>query len=151
LKRTYWVILSLFCVSILVVSAGCGKKGPPFLSQKVFETRVIQLMGEYEDGYVILKGEIITPRDQREKVSTVTGCRIYYAWYPLENAPCEDCPVQYADHLDVMEKVVHAERFHCRFPEIAKEGIYFFEVRLMDRDGVIGPPSNRVRLIIDQH
>lgn len=108
-------------------------------------------MGEYEDGNVILKGEIVAPGDQREQVSTVIGCRIFYAWYLLENAPCEGCPVQYADHRDVMEKVIDVEKFFCRFPEIAKKGIYFFEVRLIDRDGIIGPPSNRVRLIIDQN
>jgi hypothetical protein len=150
LKRTHWVILFLFCVSILA-STSCGKKGPPFLSQRDFDSRVIQLTGEYEDDNVILKGEIVTPRDQREQVSTVMGCRIYYTRYPLENAPCEDCPVQYSDHRDVMEKVIDAEKFYCRFPEIAKEGIYFFEVRLIDRNGIIGPASNRVRLIIDQH
>jgi hypothetical protein len=150
LKRTHWVILFFFFISILVLS-GCGKKGPPFLSQRVFDSRVIQLTGEYEEGNVILRGEIVAPGDQREQVSTVMGCRIYYTWYPLENAPCEDCPVQYADHRDVMEEVVDAERFYCRFPEIAKEGIYFFEVRLIDRDGIIGPASNRVRFTIDQH
>ena len=149
MKRIHGIILFFFCISILA-SMSCGKKGPPFLSQTVFDSRVIHLMGKYEDGDVILRGKIVAPGGQ-EQVSTIVGCRVFYAWYASENAPCKGCPVRYEDHRDVTEKIINEEGFYCRFPEIVKKGIYYFEVRLIDRDGSVGPPSNRMGLIIDQH
>jgi len=130
----------------MVLLPGCGKKGPPCLSKVKLSLRVDQLKGEWKNGRVLLKGYV---RGENNVISRVTGCRVYHAWYPMDSPPCEGCPIQMTGFKEINEQVVSGDRFNCEVPGVKKKGIHFFEVRLIGRDGAVGPTSDRVKLKIE--
>ena len=146
LNRLPVFLLAAFLVALMALLPNCGKKGPPFLTKSKLSLRVDQLKGEWENGRVLLKGYV---RGENKVISSVTGCRVYHAWYPMDNPPCEGCPIEMAGFKEIKEKVVSGDRFNCEVPDVEKKGIHFFEVRLMGRDGAVGPPSDKVKLRID--
>ncbi|MCJ7686014.1 MAG: hypothetical protein MUO68_17160 [Desulfobacteraceae bacterium] len=146
LNRLSLFLLAALLVALMALLPNCGKKGPPFLTESKLSLRVNQLKGEWENGRVLLKGYV---RDENEEISSVTGCKVYHAWYPMDNPPCEGCPIEMAGFKEIKEKVVSGDRFNCEVPDVEKKGIHFFEVRLMGRDGAVGPPSDKVKLRID--
>jgi len=146
-QRRYIVLILLW--AILLAPVACGKKGPPFLAKKVISKRVEQLNAEWRNGGVVLKGQIVEPKDQEKDGSNVTGCIVYHALFALEKPPCEGCPIEYRTYKNIEEEVIAREGFSCRVPEMKKRGIHFFKVRLIGQNGEIGPSSNRAKLIID--
>ena len=139
-------LLAALAAVLMMLLPGCGKKGPPFLPEKKLVTKVDRLTGKWEDGKVRLEG-YIEGDDKRR--SDVTGCRIYRVWYPVDNPPCEGCPIDMADFRDIKEMEISGDRFTCVIPGVKKKGIWFFEVRLIGSHGAIGPSSERVKVTID--
>ena len=146
LNRLPVFLLAALAAVFMVLLPACGKKGPPFLPEKKLVTKVDRLTGKWENGKVRLEG-YIEGDDKRR--SDVTGCRIYRVWYPVDNPPCEGCPIDMADFRDIKEMEISGDRFTCEIPEVKKKGIWFFEVRLIGRNGALGPPSERVKVTID--
>lgn len=132
--------------AMLLALTACGKKGPPFLSEKKIFSRVEQLRAEFENGVVELKGHIAFPHPREKDTSDITGCRIYHTWYALDNPPCEDCPIEFPDHRDITGKVNTGTGFFCQVPVKKRKGIHFFEVRLLGQKGAIGPLSDRAKV-----
>ncbi len=148
LRRGRWLFLVVSGAVVLSLLA-CGKKGPPFLPKKNFGLRVAQLRCEREDGAALLTGQVVVPDGQAKDMSLVKGCRVSYTRYALENPPCEECPVQYSEHMEIgRDKAITPGGLRCRLPGIVKKGIYFFKVRLIAGDGTMGPDSNRARLAV---
>lgn len=146
LNRLPVFLLAAFLAALMALLPDCGKKGPPFLTQSKLPLRVDQLKGEWENGRVLLKGYV---RGEDKIISSVTGCRVYHAWYPMNNPPCEGCPIEMKGFKEIRGKVVSDDQFDCEVLDVEKRGIHFFEVRLMGMDGAVGPPSDKVKLKIE--
>ena len=139
-------LLAVLLAALMALLPNCGKKGPPFLTENKLSLRVDQLRGEWENGRVLLKGYV--PGEDKE-ICLVTGCRVYREWYPMDNPPCEGCPIEMTGFKEIKEKVVSGDRFNCEVLDVEKGGIWFFEVRLVGSHGAIGPPSERAKVTID--
>ena len=146
LNRTPLFLMVAFAAVLMVLLPGCGKKAPPFLPEKKFPLRVDQLEGKWEKGRVVLGGYV---RAEDKELSHVKGCRVYHSWYPVDDPPCETCPIEMAGFEVIKEKVVSDNRFNCEILDAKKKGIWFFEVRLIGRNGALGPPSDKVKLRIN--
>jgi len=137
-------MLPFVCGVLMAFPLACGKKAPPFLPEKQMAARVDQLTGVYADGEVQLTGRIVNSSEGPEP----TGCRVYQGWYPLDDPPCEGCPIQLAVLSGTQKIVISENRLVCAIPQANREGIGFFQVRLTDESGAEGPPSERIRLKI---
>lgn len=146
LNRLPVFLLAAVLAALMALLPNCGKKGPPFLTESKLSLRVDQLKGEWENGSVLLEGYV---RGENEVISRVTGCRVYHVWYPMDNPPCEGCPIDMADFRDIKEMEISGDRFTCEIPGVKKKGIWFFEVRLIGSHGALGPPSERVKVTIN--
>jgi predicted small lipoprotein YifL len=131
------------CVlAILVATLACGKKGDPFLPKKEVSARVTDLRGVQEEGNIVLKGQISDPKD-------VQGASVYYAQFPLEDPPCEGCPIEYQGHRSFGAEVVTEEGFFCTLPGKVQGRVYFFRVNLIGPGGRMGPPSETVKVVVE--
>ena len=125
---------------------GCGKKTPPFLPKKEFPFKIGELKGEWINGDLFLKGGIRGPLEPKTAVGRVTGGRIYYARYSIENPPCEGCPIPYQGYREFGPDSITTEGLFLKVPLKLKKEIGFFKIHLFGPEGVLGPPSNRVRM-----
>lgn len=146
MNRLSAFLLAAFVAALMAFVPNCGKKGRPFLTRSKLSLRVDQLKGEWENGRVLLKGYV---RGDNKVISRVTGCRVYHARYPMDNPPCEGCPIEMTGFKEIREKVVSGDRFKCEVPGVGNRGIHFFQVRLVGRDRAVGPPSDKAKLRID--
>jgi predicted small lipoprotein YifL len=148
LRQVKWRFLYgamiLGVVSLALMS--CGKKGPPFLPKTDMPLKVEPLKGQWTNEAVLLQGNIPALKGQKKDKPGVTGCRVYHAWYSLKNPPCEGCPIDYPGFQEIRGEILAGEEFMCEVFVEKKEGIHFFEVRLIGPKGEVGPPSNRVKL-----
>ncbi len=148
MNKTRLIIPLLFLALFLTVSS-CGKKGPPFVPRKEFSVKIVDLKGEWVKGDLFLKGDIHRPMEPEKAVGPVKGCRVYYARYTLEDSPCAGCPIEYQGYYELGPEVITAEGFFCKVPGEIKRQISFFKVHLTGPEGVVGPPSNRVRVVME--
>lgn len=143
------ILIILLCLGILLTAPTCGKKGPPFLPQKELSVKVADLTGEWVEEYILLKGNINGLKETEKAMDLVKGCRVYYGEYTLDNPPCEGCPIEYHGYHGFGPEVVTEERFLCRVPGKIQKRIYYFKIHLIGSGGVIGPPSNRIRVAVE--
>ena len=137
----------LFSAVILMIFSGCGVKGDPFLTKgKVLTVRVDQLEGAWEDRSLVLKGLI---QGDDKSPSLITACRVYYVWYAMDRPPCEGCPIEMKNFRDITDPIVTDGQFECQLPVFRQKGICFMAVRLMAKEGLLGPSSGRIKLISD--
>jgi hypothetical protein len=139
------LVLSLFLMGLLLAAPGCGKKGPPFLPEKEFDLRVLDLKADWTDGYFVLKGRFSDP-DKAEE--SVLGCRVHYGEYPLERPPCETCPVEFHGYHGFGPEVVSDGGFLCRVSGKKRAQVYFFKVQLIGPEGSLGPFSDQIRIAV---
>jgi len=130
----------------LLISASCGKKGDPFLPQESTNARVDNLKGEWQGGYIELRGSVA---DSSGPDSTITGARVHYAVYPLDEAPCDGCPIEYQGFHTFGSEAVREGRFFCKIPGAVRDNVYFFEVQLAGAKGGLGPPSNQAKVVVE--
>ena len=144
-----WSFLVVLGAMALWAVLACGKKGLPFLPKQSIPFKVEHLKGEWKDGVVVLRGDILSPQDQGKEPASIP-CKVYYAQYAVEAPPCEGCPIAYTDEREMRAEIITQERFYCRVPGITEQGIYFFKVSLMDGTGAMGPPSNRAKVMVEE-
>lgn len=145
--RKMFIWLLVFPAVVLMIFFGCGRKGPPFLSQeKDVTARVDQLEGVWKDRSLILKGVV---QGDDEALSLIAGCRVYYVWYSLDRPPCEGCPIDMTNFRDITDQIISDDQFECRLPAFKQKGICFVMVRIMEKEGRLGPASSRIKLISD--
>jgi hypothetical protein len=135
----------LVVLGLLLAASGCGKKGPPFLPEKSFHVQVSALRAEWDGNYFLLSGRLSQPEKARE---TVSGCRVHFGAYPLDDPPCETCPVEFHGYHAFGPEVVQEGAFSCKVPGKIKGQVYFFKVQLISTEGVVGPVSNQVRIAV---
>jgi len=146
LSRISAVLLFLLVSAVLMaLFPACGKKGPPFLPDKKLAAKVDGLSGKWVDGRIRLEGTI----EGGDMGSEIAGCAIYHAWYPEDHPPCEGCPIEMRAFTDTVETTVSGDCFTCDISVAEKKGIWFFEVRLTGSRGAVGPPSERIRVKIE--
>lgn len=133
-------------VLMLLISPSCGRKGEPFLPQKSTNARVVDLKGAWQGGYIELKGVIV---DSADPDSEVTGSRVHYAIYPVAEPPCDGCPIEFQGFHTYGREVVREGRFFCKIPGALRGNIYYFEVQLEEEKGVLGPSSNRAKVVVE--
>ncbi len=141
------VFLSILVIFLAI--AACGKKAPPFLSESTFSTGVNDLTGEWDKGEILLKGSILPPLESGETADLVKGARVYYAQYPLEEAPCAECPVAFHGYDTLDQEVIIEGDFLCRMPGKDQGKVYFFKVHLIGAEGAMGPPSNTAKIVVE--
>lgn len=141
------VFLTIPVIFLAIVA--CGKKAPPFLPESTFFASVNNLTGEWDKGEILLKGSILPPQEPGETADLVKGARVYYAQYPLEEAPCAGCPVAFHGYDTLDQEVIAEGDFLCRMPANEHGNVYFFRVHLIDAEGAMGPPSNTVRIAVE--
>ena len=140
-------ICILIAVVAIMLALSCGKKGPPFIPKKQVPHRVKELKGEWVKDDVLLAGKVGVSKNDKIKGVEITGCKVYYAWYSTENAPCDNCPINFNELKNIEGKVVKGSRFKCLIQDVRKKGIHFFRVRLIGSDGEIGSVSNSAKII----
>lgn len=139
--------LLVFPAVVLMIFSGCGRKGPPFLSeQKDYNVRVDQLEGAWKDKSLALNGVI---QGEDASLALIAGCRVYYAWYSLDRPPCEGCPIDMTNFRDITGRIIRDDQFECGLPAFKQKGICFVMVRIMEKGGRLGPASGRIKLISD--
>jgi len=126
--------------------AGCGKKGDPFVPAREPENRVTGLDVAWNGVDVLLSGRVEKPAKMQEGESL----RVYYAAYPLDEPPCEGCPIEFQGYHAFGREAVSGDAFSCSVPEIRRGSVYFFEARVMSPEGSPGPPSNRVSIEVPE-
>lgn len=149
MKKKQGIILAI-CLAILFVPTACGKKGPPFLPEKSLSLRVTGLNVEWKYQGLRLRGELVGPEYELENPLNIKGCRVFYASYPLDNPPCEDCPIEYRLLEEIEGQVISEGQFLCEISVDKKDGIHFFTVRLIGQKGEVGPYSDRAKFVIDR-
>ena len=141
------VVCPLILAVILMLFSGCGVKGSPFLTeQKVLTVKVDQLEGAWDDKSLVLKGLV---QGDNDSLSLITGCRVYYVWYSLDQPPCEGCPIEMKNFRDITGRIISENQFETLLPAFKQKGICFIVVRLMEKEGRPGPSSGRIKLISD--
>lgn len=106
------------------------------------DARVDRPTGTWADGKIRLAGTLSGGDNHGE----ITGCTVSYAWYPEEEAPCEGCPISMRERFENVEMEISGDQFRCVIPVAEKKGMWFTEIRLIDRLGAVGPPSERIRI-----
>jgi hypothetical protein len=148
LKREWGLSLFVFGIIFLAVVA-CGKKGPPFLTERKPPLKVAHLTGEWKDGVVYLIGDVAPRGGKDGHDPKASGCIVYHARYDLITPPCEGCPIEYGVLEEIPAGVVRADKFRCQLREMRTQGIHFFKVRLLGPKGTLGPFSNSVKILVD--
>jgi hypothetical protein len=77
------------------------------------------------------------------------GCRVYYAQYPLDNAPCAGCPIEYHGYQEFGPEVITEQGFFCKVPAEISGQVYFLKVRLIGPEQTEGPSSDTVRVMVE--
>ena len=147
MNRVLLIIPFLFLVILFAVTS-CGKKTPPFLPKKEFSAKVANLSGDWVEGNILLKGDISGLKKQKRSPKQIKGSRVYYGQYPLETPPCDSCPIEYHGYHGFGSEVITDEGFSCKVPVEKKGQIHFLKVHLIGPEGAMGPPSNRVKIIV---
>jgi hypothetical protein len=135
-RQPLFVLLLLIC-SVMI---SCGKKGDPFLPAPEDPGRITGLKAEWTGESVLLTGRI------EGEIREGGGIRAYYASYPLDQPPCEGCPIEYQGFESFGREATAGRGFSCLMRPIRPGALYFFEVRVMGPGQRQGPPSNRLRL-----
>jgi len=135
-------ILLFFLITAILAGlmSACGKKGPPFLPEKGHEARARNLTGKWLNGQIKLEGTV----DGTDQDAVISGCMIDQAWYPEDAPLCEGCPVKMTALEDAFDVQISGSRFTCLIPVSENRGIWFFQVRLIDGGGAVGPASERI-------
>jgi hypothetical protein len=143
------MVMSAVLVSAFSLSGGCGKKAPPFVPKAKggFALQVEKLQAGKQGGDVLFTGEVVGPGGQRGKPTAIESCRVYHVRYPLESPPCEGCPISFTTWEEVKAHVSGNGQFSCA-TEVKQPGIHYFVLRLIGPGGAVGPPSNRVKLLV---
>jgi len=142
-----WLTI-LLVLGLFLTLAACGKKAPPFLPQKTFGAKVVNLRVEYQNNILVLKGQVQGLNGIESPETQVSGCRVYYVQYPLEKKPCSGCPIEFRDHRQFGPEIINKEGFVCQMPDIKIGQIYYFKVLLIGPDGYLGPVSERISIEI---
>lgn len=139
------LVLSVLLLGGLLIIPACGKKGPPTLPVRSVSARVVDLKGERIGNDIVLEGNVTGLGGQGQQ-SSVTGVRVYYAQFPLENQPCVDCPIKYQDFYDLGSEVIKEKGFSYRLKERPIGQTYFFRVNIIGPNGTLGPPSIQIQV-----
>ena len=142
-RRGFACLLLAF---MLLIPASCGVKTKPSLPQKSTNARVVDLKGAWQGGYVELKGSV---SGSSVPDPEVTGARVHYAVYPVADPPCDGCPIEFQGFHTYGTEVIREDRFFCKIPGALKGNLYYFEVQLTGNKGSLGPPSNRVKVVVE--
>jgi len=144
-KKNLFVLIAV--AVLLTVALSCGRKGPPFIPKEQVPHRVKELKGEWVDGDALLSGKVGEGDENGDEGREIAGCKVYYAWYPLDSAPCEGCPISFSELKTIEEEVVKGRRFKCVVVDVRKKGIHFFKVGLIGSNGEVGPLSDMTKLL----
>jgi hypothetical protein len=107
---------------------------------------VVDLKGAWQGGYIELRGSV---SDSSGSSPEVSGARVRYAVYPGSDPPCDGCPIEFEGFYTYGTEVIQSGRFECRIPGALKGNIYYYEVELAGEKGSLGPPSNRVKVVVE--
>ena len=144
-RRTGPIIL----MGMFLCANACGKKAPPFFAQKQLAAYLVDLSAEQtERRSILLRGRIQGVRDPNG-IRELEGARVLYARYPIEDPPCEDCPIEYRAYQDLGVEAFTADGFQGELPVQQEPQIYFLKVLLIGNGGALGPASDRVKIVTE--
>jgi len=138
----------IILMGMFLCANACGKKSPPFFPQKQVEAYVVDLSGEQTERRILLRGTLQGVRDPNG-IRELEGARVFYARYPIEDPPCEDCPIEYGAYQDLGVEAFTAGGFQGELPVQPEPQIYFLKVLLIGKGGALGPASDRVKIVTE--
>jgi hypothetical protein len=150
-QRVAGLIIFFALAGTLGLSA-CGRKDVPTLPRRELPFRIEDLSATYEDGLAVLKGRLVKASKKETEVgrTEITGWRVYDAQYPIDNGPCEGCPLDFSRVYEMEGGVGEDGQFNARVALRAPvAGIHFFQVRLFGPGWAPGALSNQAKLVID--
>lgn len=147
--KTARLFILVFFLGISLMTPSCGKKEPPSLPRKAFSLSVVDLSGEWTEGFIGLKGVLPEDPESKRAAERVQGCRVYYGQYPLDRPPCPGCPIEYPNRREFGAEVITEQGFSCKLPADKSGQIYFLKVHLIGPNNTVGPPSERVKVIVE--
>jgi len=134
---------------LLILGVSCGLKTPPRLPGVEPPPRVENLNGEWEGREIVLTGKPAGAEGRESGPLSISGARVYHAWYGPGKRPCEGCPISYGGYLEAVPEKGPAGAIICRVPMERDAGTHFFEVRLVGRGNAVGPASDRIKLVVE--
>lgn len=135
--------LGLILIVLIFSMNACGKKAPPFIEKKKFSVKVSGLKADRIGKEIVLKGSL---KGNKESISVIKEGRVYYAQYPANDPPCEDCPIRYQGYDIFGPEIIKGNSFLCKFPTKPGEHIYYLKVYLIGPEGSQGPGSERIMI-----
>lgn len=141
MKKLFFIVL----YALIIVFAGCGKKGPPVYNLREFSAFLEDLRAYEEAGKLTLTGKINYP-DKKSK-EEIAGSRVYLSEYELNERPCSSCPIKYQRYFEQGPSAIKGDSFFWTFSGIKKNKVYILEVRLLNKYKQEGPPSEKVEII----
>jgi hypothetical protein len=151
MKQRVGGLIILFALAATLALSACGRKDVPTLPKRELPFRVEDLSATYEDGWAVLKGRLVKASNKETEVSNkeITGWRVYDAQYPLDNAPCEGCPLDFTRAYEMEGGVGEDAQFNARLAlDAPVAGIHFFQVQLTGSGWTPGALSNQAKLVI---
>ena len=143
------IISLLLCLTTAFFLGSCGKKGPPFVPKKrpiALELKDITVSW-VQDG-VRFEGKVRGPGADKLRRPHGLKIMIEHAWYGPGQAPCKSCPIVFTNKEVVSGTLGKGRSFSCSLPLPKRRGVHFFQIRVVGDNGVLGPVSERLQLVV---
>ncbi len=147
-KKNVFLLMMLSVSFALLITTGCGKKGPPIASRYEMPASVTDLQGKLEGDTLILTWTV------PEKSSGVSGFIVYKSTLAVSEPECPTCPILFERVIDipVLEKdPSDTENRVMTHSEVLQRGFrYVYKVNPYMEGGRIGSDSNTIAVTLDQ-
>ncbi len=139
---------------MLLLLAGCGKKGPPIPYDVSVPEPISDLEGVVSEGKVFLRWSLPPEAPDDSEVVELREFQIMRAEHPLEEEWCEECPERLEPFdllkMDKMENFSLAgDRFVYQDTRISPAHVYVYRVISVTARGYGSDPSNRAVIFWD--
>lgn len=142
----------VFYIGILILSLGCGKKGPPVPWDLVVPKRIMNLEAKPRDGKILL--EWTSPKENTDKspLTDLVGFRILRSEGILIDGACRGCSEKAVVIKEIkldMEKEKRGKRMTIFINGHEPKKVYIYQVVSVNRRGYLSSPSNPVTIFWD--
>jgi len=140
-----WAMLGMFVALTLF---GCGKKSDPFIPKKQVSQVLRSVKAQYLGGRVVFEGKFVEARAGSAIQSGKIRLRVEYNQYSNGKVPCDTCPIDFKEHDMIQGKVSQDGKFTADWLPPESKGLYVLRLRVVGKDGDLGPLSERIRVVV---
>jgi uncharacterized protein len=150
--RTKGIIFLLYVISMMIILAGCAKKGPPVPWETIVPKRITDLAGIPRDGRLFLTWGVPKENTDKSPLTDLAGFKILRSEGVLIGDECKGCnekaKVIYEMKLDV-KKEGKENRMMAYIDDQEAKKVYVYSVVSSNRRGYSSAPSNPVTIYWD--